>query len=491
VTLGDLLPVLILMLPAAGVVLLFAAPVRQGERIAFATLAIGTALILFAVVRICLTGQALSHDVGGWVPPLGLALRIDGTSAALLMMTAVVLCLVALSTGPVFRSSRPDGDGRFPFAFWTLLLAVWAALNLVFMAQDLFTLFVGLELLTFAAVPLACLAGTADTLRAALRYLLVTLAGSVLYLLGVAVLYARYGALDLAFLADRVQADWPSLFALALMIGGLTIKTALFPFHLWLPPAHAGAPAPASAILSALVIKAPFFIILRLWFELLPEPQSSAGQLLAALGAASILICSLIALQQARLKLLVAYSTVAQVGYLFLVFALATGPDVRAGLAWSGAMLQLASHAFAKAAMFLAAGRISEALGHDRIDDLAGASRAAPASVLAFSLAALSLIGLPPSGGFNAKVMLLSVAVAQGHWWIAITILVGGLLAGAYLFRVIGRAIAPPPLGVIRDRRHHRSEVAALCLAGGALLLGLVPLQPISWLALAMPGAVP
>lgn len=490
-TIATVLPVLILMLPAAGVVVMFAAPARPAKRIASAALAIGTALVMVAAVQLHLTGQALRHDVGGWAPPLGISLRIDGTSVALLLMTALVLCLVALSTGPAFRSARPEGDARIPFTFWALLLAVWAALNLVFMAQDLFTLFVALELLTFAAVPLACLAGTADSLRAALRYLLVTLAGSVLYLLGVAVLYGRYGALDLAVLAERMQADWPSLLALALMIGGLTIKTALFPFHLWLPPAHAGAPAPASAILSALVIKAPFFIILRLWFELLPGVQSAAGVLLASLGAASILICSLIALQQARLKLLVAYSTVAQVGYLFLIFALATGPDVRAGLAWSGAMLQLASHAFAKAAMFLAAGRIAEALGHDRIDDLAGAYRRAPVSVLAFSLAALSLIGLPPSGGFNAKAMLLSVAVAQGHWWIAFTILLGGLLAGAYLFRVIGRAIAPPPPGMPLDRTHRRSEAGALCLAGGALLLGLVPLQAIPLLAVAMPGAVP
>ena len=162
-----------------------------------------------------------------------------------------------------------------------------------------------------------------------------------------ALLYGAYGTLDIASLHQVTRADRATSIALGLMIAGLMAKAALFPLHLWLPPAHAGAPAPASAVLSALVVKAPFFLILRLWFDVAPQPQPAiAGTMLAALGAASILVCSVLALRQARLKLMIAYSTVAQVGYLFLVFPLVMGSETAvpwASIGWTGGVLQLVS----------------------------------------------------------------------------------------------------------------------------------------------------
>ena len=191
------------------------------------------------------------------------------------------------------------------------------------------------------------------------------------------------------------------------MTAGLLAKTALFPLHLWLPPAHAGAPAPASAVLSALVVKGSFFLIVRLWFDVMPGLLShAAAQVLAALGAAAIVFGSVLALRQARLKMLIAYSTVAQLGYLFLMFPLA-GPGAARLSAWTGGLLQAISHACAKAAMFMAAGLIAQALGHDRIAGLGGIGRALPMTIFAFALAGLSLMGLPPSGGFMAKWLLL------------------------------------------------------------------------------------
>src|SRR5262249_22974879 len=151
----------------------------------------------------------------------------------------------------------------------------------------------------------------AETMAAALRYLLFALLGSVLYLLGVALLYGAYGTLDIVLLSARVRGDAATLAAGAMMTVGLLAKTALFPLHLWLPPAHAGAPAPASAVLSSLVVKASFFLVLRVWFGVMPGVAATAApQVLAALGAAAILAGSVMALRQARLKLLVAYSTV-------------------------------------------------------------------------------------------------------------------------------------------------------------------------------------
>ncbi len=217
-----------------------------------------------------------------------------------------------------------------------------------------------------AAVALTALSGGRDALAGAMRYLLATLSGSLAYLLGVALLYHAFGSVDMATLAARmtpVPAAWA---ALGLMSTGLLLKTALFPLHFWLPPAHASAPSPVSAVLSALVIKASFYILLRLWIMLFgPIAGDGVAALLGGMGAAAILWGSVQALRQTRLKLLVAYSTVAQIGYLFLAFPLAP-----AAAAWRAAAILALSHALAKSAMFLAAGNLLHFGGHDRIADL-------------------------------------------------------------------------------------------------------------------------
>jgi formate hydrogenlyase subunit 3/multisubunit Na+/H+ antiporter MnhD subunit len=264
---------------------------------------------------------------------------------------------------------------------------------------------------------------------------------------------------------------------------GLLAKTALFPLHLWLPPAHAGAPPAASAVLSALVVKASFFLVVRLWFDVLPALRTPAlTQLLAALGAAAILFGSVLALRQARLKLLVAYSTVAQIGYLFLMFPL-VGPTPLGSSAWTGGLLQAMSHALAKAAMFLSAGLVAQALGHDRIAGLAGVGRALPMTLFAFALGGLSLMGLPPSGGFVAKWLLLRAAIESGQWWWALVIVAGGMFTGAYLFRVLVPALAASseaaPLHAPVERRR---EALVLALALLSVALGLLPLAKLGLL---------
>jgi len=197
-------------------------------------------------------------------------------------------------------------------------------------------------------------------------------------------------------------------------------------------------------------------------------------------------------LRQARLKLLIAYSTVAQIGYLFLIFPLAIRPETGhpwSTTAWTGGMLQAISHAFAKAAMFMAAGLIAEALGHDRVVRLAGVGRALPITVFAFGLGGLSLIGLPPSGGFIAKAMLLTAAVSEGQWWWAVVVLAGGLLAGGYVFVVLARALADPiePLRLATTVSVSRQAVV-LTVALCAVLLGFVPLRPWELVEIGRPG---
>ncbi len=480
---------LAVVLPAAGVVLSLALSGRRAGLVAMAALPAGFVIAIGIVARVWSAGAPLVYPVGGWAPPIGIALRADGLSTVMLLVTALVIGAIGLFARETFTASA---GGRAPVVFWTMLMGVWAGLNAVWLGADLFTLYVALELLTFGAVPLVCLDGSARTLTAALRYLLFALLGSVLYLLGTALLYGGYGTLDIGLLSHLVRPAPVVWIAASLMTAGLIAKTALFPLHLWLPPAHAGAPPAASALLSSLVVKGSFILIVRLWFDVLPGlPGQAAAQAIAALGACAVLFGSVLALRQERLKLMIAYSTVAQIGYLFFLFPLASVPVSVAGawngVAWTGGIMQLVAHAVAKAAMFMAAGLIAEALGHDRIAGFGGIGRALPVTVLAFGLGGMSLMGLPPSGGFVAKAMLLTAAVAEGQWWWAVVILLGGLLAAGYMFRVLTPALAAVPAQVLRPVGMRRQAVV-LSLAVCALLLGLVPLRPSQLLQIGRPA---
>jgi formate hydrogenlyase subunit 3/multisubunit Na+/H+ antiporter MnhD subunit len=380
--------------------------------------------------------------LGGWGAPLGILLRADGLAAALLGMANLVALAVSLYAPGYFRGSVLEAR------FWPLWMLLWAALNGLFLAGDLFNLYVTLELLGLAAAGLGALTGQRAAVEANLRYLLVGLLGSMTYLLGVSLIYTALGTLDLEQAARELRAGPVAWVSFALMTGGLILKSALFPMHFWLPPAHANAPAPVSAALSALVVKAAFYLVLRLWLELFgPVVGASAALLLGLLGAAAVIWGAWRALRAERLKLLAAYSTVAQLGYLFLFFPLLA--ELPAGTARTellGAAVLLAlTHGFAKASLFLCAGLLQKAAGHDRIDELSAATQALPVVTLGVALAGVALIGLPPSGTFTAKWMLLTAAIDLGQWpWVPV-IMAGTLLAAAYVFRVLGHAFASAP----------------------------------------------
>jgi formate hydrogenlyase subunit 3/multisubunit Na+/H+ antiporter MnhD subunit len=417
---------------------------------------------------------AQRYAVGGWGAPLGIDLYTDGLSLLMLMVTAVVGLGVSIYSIGYFER-KPST------LFWPLWLFLWAALNALFLSADIFNLYVTLELLGLAAVALVALAGGADALTSAMRYLLVSLLGSLFYLLGVALLYHSFGSVDIAILAQRMEPSPAVWTAVGLMSAGLLLKTALFPLHFWLPPAHASAPAPVSALLSALVVKASFYILLRLWLEIFPRTSAALGQFLGLLGAAAVLWGGVQALRQTRLKLLIAYSTVAQLGYLFLAFPLGSS------IAWKGALYLLLSHALAKAAMFMAAGNIMRFGGHDRIADLDRVAHRLPLTVTAFSLAGVSSMGLPPSGGFIGKWLLLDAALRAGQWWWVIILILGGLLAAAYVFKVIGYAFTQA--GVLHETRTVpiTMEWAALALALAAILLGLFAPWPLALMEIGLP----
>ncbi|UYQ73481.1 proton-conducting transporter membrane subunit [Pelagibacterium flavum] len=408
-----------------------------------------------------------AHVVGDWNLPLGVQLRADGLAQMMVGATAACASLIGLYALHEFAPGPDRSETAHGFAFWPLFYLLWGGANTGFLSTDLFNLYIALEMVSLAAVAMAAM----GSLRAALRYFVIALVGSLAYLLGVALLFSNYATVDLTLLAATARPDLATKTALAVMTAGLLIKAAVFPLHGWLPPAHAAAPAPASALLSAIVVKVGFVILLRLWFEAFPTIVAPAGlEVLGWLGALAVLYGSVQAIRQNVLKALVAYSTVAQIGYLLLAFPL-VATAAGTGGAWAGMTIHAVAHLLAKAAMFLAAGLMLEAVNGKRLEDLRGLARAMPLTVAAFGLAAVSLMGLPPSVGFIAKFLLLEAAVEQGAVFAAAVLLIGGLLGAVYLFSPLAWTFAGSDTPVVVSRAPLRTA-APLALALLAVSLG-------------------
>jgi len=441
------------------------------------------ALTLLAVAQLTievLQGGVYSYAVGGWMAPLGITLWADGLSLWMLALNAVVGMLVSLFAAGYFKKGRTSAH------FWTLWLLMWGGLNGLYLSNDLFNLFVTLEVVSLAAVALVTLSAERMALIAAMRYLLAAVFGSLAYLLGVALLYAQHSTLSLTLLAG-LDPTPGALLALALMTFGMLLKTAIFPFHFWLPLAHSTAPAPVSALLSALVVKASYYLLLRLWLFVYGDlPLAAAAQVLGLLGSMALVYGSVQAVRQRRLKLLVAYSTVAQLGHLGLALPLLFSGTAAAVQAYQGLLYQVLSHSLSKAALFLAAGLVLHAYGHDRLSGLRGMATSLPATTFTVALAAVSLAGLPPSGGFIAKWWLITSALGSGQWLWGLIVLIGGLFSALYLFRVLAIALLQPQKGLVLRPVARWLELVALALALLAILIGL---RTPELLALSAPGS--
>lgn len=428
----------------------------------------------------------MRHRLGGWPAPLGIELYADGLTILMLAMTAVLGSAISLYATGYFETAR---ERQF---FWPLWLLLWTGLNALFLTADLFNYYVTLEVTGLSAVALVAMGGGRIALTAAVRYLFVAMLGSLSYMGGVAFVYAQHGVLDLGLLQGRLGEGPVGQAALALIIVGLLAKTAVFPLHLWLPPAHSSAPAPVSAALSALVVKGSFYILLRTSFGAFSDTALAAvGPILGILGGLAVLWGSLQALTQDRLKLMIAYSTVAQIGYLFLLFPVAmpgAGDAAWQSKAYIAGIFHALSHAAAKGAMFMAAGAILHAVGRDDKNSLRGLGEKLPVATSAFAVAGVSIMALPPSGGFIAKWMMLVAAVRTGQWWWAPLMIGGGLLAAAYTFRMVKFMFFQPPASAPEPHPiPRRLEFTALALALVALILGLASVYPIAVAAIGAP----
>lgn len=422
-------------------------------RTVFALGTIGMAALIALAFEPSRTGVV--YTLGNLAVPLGIALRLDALCWAMLALNAAVFSLAGL-----YAAFWIDADkGRF---FWPLTLFLWGSLNALCLSADLFNLYVTLELVTLAAVALVAVEGSRRALKAALGYLFAAWAASLFYLLGVGVVFAQSGTLDLGLLFLAPKADGALWLAGFLMMGALLLKAALFPLHFWLPSAHGAALTPVSALLSAAAIKGPFYLFMRVNQAM--EPPEMAALLLGILGSAAIVYGGVMAWRSVRIKTLIAYSTVSQAGYFFLIFAL--GGSVAA----QGGLLMVFSHALAKATLFLAAGNLILISGGHTLSALRGTARAAPLTLFGAALAAISLAGLPPTGGFAGKWLMLQSALGSGQWFYAAVLIIGSLLAMGYLMRLLGHTLGP---GGAEAMRPAPVGLEWTVLIGGLLCLAL------------------
>jgi multicomponent Na+:H+ antiporter subunit D len=429
----------------------------------------------FALMEVAATHQSILINLGGWENGLAIRLRLSALSGLLLVFTAFMHVLIGL-----YAAFSRQG---VPHDFWPLSSFLHASLAALWLSADLFNLYITLELLGLAAVAMVALAGK-KAYKPAANYLLLSLVASLFYLFGVALLYGRYGSLDVLLLAAQTQSDPLTRIALLLMTVGLMLKAAFWPLHLWLPAAHANAPTAVSALLSGLVVKGPLFILWQLWTEVAPvELAQQIGPLLAFAGIIALLAGGLSAMRSAHIKTLVAYSTVAQLGYAMMALGLL--------LTWQLPQLHIAlwlfviAHGLAKATLFLAAGEMQATLGTKRISGLRGATQTVPVAMFAFAVAGGSLIGLPPSGGFLAKWVLLEPLLSEPQRWPwALGVLLGTLVSAAYVFRVVAIAFDRArinPASIIPDRSGQWLALLPALMVWGMALSG-------EWLILLLSG---
>jgi multicomponent Na+:H+ antiporter subunit D len=378
--------------------------------------------------------------LGGWESGLGIRMRLTPLNALLLTFTAGMHVLMSLYASVSRQRAGHD--------YWVLSCFLHASLAALWLSADLFNLYITLELLGLAAVAMVALNGR-KSWQAAADYLLLSLAASMIYLLGVIFLYAQYNTLDIALLSSSATDNNITRMALVLMTGALMVKGALWPLHLWLPAAHASAPTAVSALLSGLVVKGPLFILWIIWTEIAPPALAmQVGPGIAVAGMLALVAGGWAAMRTPYLKVLVAYSTVAQLGYALMALGLLMTwqlPQMHIAL-W----LFVIAHGLAKASLFLAAGEMQTTLGTKRVSGLRGATQTVPIAMFGFAVAGGSLIGLPPSGGFLAKWVLLEPLLSNpANWPWAVGVLLGTLVSAAYIFRVVvlsfDRARINPP----------------------------------------------
>lgn len=407
------------------------------ERLAFpsALVAVGLAFaVALTAVRHVIVEGPMRYVIGGWIRLMGIELVLDPLSA---FMSAVIIGvggIVIVHSGAVVRREIRAGGG----AFYSVALLLLTGFTGMVLTGDLFNLYVFLEISSLAGYALIAVGDKASPVSA-FRYLLLGTIGASFYLLGIGFLYLMVGSLnmvDVASVASSMLGEPPMIVGLVLIVIGIGIKMALFPMHAWLPDAYTHASSTSSALIAPLGTKVGAYVLVRMLFFVFDAGAVNDAlpimDILCWLSSGGILFGSVMAIAQKELKRMLAYSSIAQIGYIGLGIGLASPLGV------IGAMLHVLNHALMKSSLFLVAANLRMRIGHSDISRFTrGLAKIMPWTMAGFTVAALSMVGLPPLAGFFSKWYLVLAAVEASNWMAVVVVLFGSLLTAVYFFRVL------------------------------------------------------
>ena len=429
-----------------------------------------------AVLIHVLDEGTLNYHFGGWEPPWGIEYVYDPLSSVMALLVAFVALVVAVYAGPFL-----ERDAKFKTGiFYSLFLLLTVGLLGMMVTGDAFNLYVFLEISSLAGYALIAAGGRKATV-AAFRYLLIGTIGASFYLLGIGYIYGVTGTLNMADMVERLVPlmDSPVIIvAIVMIVVGLGIKMALFPLHGWQPDAYTYAHPAAAALIAGVMAKVPAYVVLRFFFFVMSAsagPVDKALQIMGMLAAAGIIVGSIMAIAQKDFRRMLAYSSVAQIGYIIVGFAIGNS------LALIGAILHIINHGIMKSCLFLIAGGVKWRTGEHSIDKFMELNKKMPLTMGALMIAALSMVGLPPTAGFFSKLYLVLGAIESGMWFYVIIIIISSLLNAVYFFRILENVYMKKPINEIKDRKQGgmfelplQMLVPIIVLGLGILILGIL-----------------
>jgi multicomponent Na+:H+ antiporter subunit D len=428
------------------------------------------AMLLLVIMCIGAIGRSGLYHLGGWPTPIGIDLRLDSLSALILLVVNVVGLAVSLYSIDYMRRFTARGY------FYGLFLLMVTGMNGVVLAGDLFNLYVFLEVAAVASYALVAFGCAHEELEASFKYIVLGSLSSALILVGIALVYGITGTLNMAHMAGRIAEagmDAPLALALGLFIVGFSFKSALVPFHAWLPDAHPSAPAPVSAMLSGVLIKAiGIYVLARLVFNVFGVADDVLS-LLRWLGVLSMVVGGLLAAGQNDIKRLFAYSSISQVGFIVLGLGLGTP------LGLVGGLYHLVNHALFKSLLFLNAGAVEYATGVRNLDQLGGLNRAMPVTGATSLVGSMSIAGIPPFNGFWSKLIIVLACIEAGYYGFATLAVAISIVTLAYQLKVQRKAFFASLPGMLQGLKREPKMMALsmILLAVGCVALSFAVLS--------------
>ena len=431
--------------------------------------------LLFDVLK----NGAYLYNIGNWDPKIGIQFNIDEFS------TFMAFFIILLAFLIIIYSIRDIEHEIFPLqipVYYSLVFLLLLGMVGITFTNDLFNTYVFMEILAMTSCAIISIKRKKANYMAAFKYLMLNTLASISFLLGIALLYMATGYLNINEIGNVIGEAWelyPTniLLALGFIATGLGIKAAVFPLHTWLPDAHSNAPTPSSALLSGLVVKVYIFVSLKIVFRVVGADITldnlGINNFIAYFAAVGMVAGSVFAIGQKDIKRLLAYSSVAQLGYIFLGIGMGTAAGLTAGL------FHVISHGLMKTALFLSAGAIIYKTEKRNVDDLAGIGYEMPITMLVFSIAALGMIGIPGMSGFMSKWYLaLAVLEAEQPLYLVVILISSFLNAVYYLPIIISAFLKPREDGseeMTRDGIPKSMIGPMAIIAGLVVLIGFFP----------------